>query len=415
MTANRTDPRESGAWKLVAAAMFVVAWGGNEFTPLLVMYKLEYGLDKVTVDLLLFAYVLGIIPSLLLAAPLSDHHGRRPLMVPAVPISLLGSLLIAVGSSSPALLFVGRVLCGVALGLVMAVGGTWVKELSSPPFTERADVIAGARRAAMSLTAGFALGAVSAGVLAEWAPANDVIPYAVHILIGIPVALAVLRAPETGRPATAGRESAWRELRVPLALHPRFLLVIGIVAPWVFGAAGVAYAILPALLADSVPGAPIAFSALLCLVALGSGFGIQMAGKRLATPRGARGALTALGLVVVGMLLAALSADVRSIPLALVTASVLGLGYGMSLLSGLQEVQRLAGPSELAGLTAAFYCLAYMGFAFPALLAELSSHLSYPVMLGFGAGMAALGILVVALAGRRVTVDHAGEPSVRRG
>lgn len=29
----------SGRWWGVAAAMFAIAWGGNEFTPLLVMYK----------------------------------------------------------------------------------------------------------------------------------------------------------------------------------------------------------------------------------------------------------------------------------------------------------------------------------------------------------------------------------------
>ncbi len=114
------------AWLPVALTMFAVAWGGNEFTPLLVMYREVGHFSAVTVDALLAAYVLGIVPALLLGGPLSDRYGRRPLLLPAAPVGLVGSLVLAVGAQSAALLAVGRVLCGVALGLVMAVGTTWV-------------------------------------------------------------------------------------------------------------------------------------------------------------------------------------------------------------------------------------------------------------------------------------------------
>ncbi len=68
-TGTRTTTR---AWLAVSTAIFAIAWGGNEFTPLLVMYKRD-GLPLATVDLLLFEYVLGIIPALLIGGPLSDR------------------------------------------------------------------------------------------------------------------------------------------------------------------------------------------------------------------------------------------------------------------------------------------------------------------------------------------------------
>src|SRR5699024_7428173 len=145
-----------------------------EFTPLLVMYRADAGFSPVTVDLLLFAYVLGIVPALLIGGPLSDRFGRRPLMLPAPVLAAAGSLILALGAQSARRLGVGRVFSGVALGLAMAVGGSWLKELSSPPWDDRE---AGARRAAMSLTAGFGLGAGVAGVLAQWGPAPGVLPY----------------------------------------------------------------------------------------------------------------------------------------------------------------------------------------------------------------------------------------------
>jgi hypothetical protein len=156
--ARGTHPR---AWLAACGVLFAVAWGGNEFTPLLVLYRLE-GLSAQSVNVLLGAYVLGIVPALLVGGPMSDRYGRRPLLLPAPLLGVLGSALIAWGAHLHALLFAGRVFSGLALGLVMAVGTSWVKELSQPPVGDPGEPGAGARRAALALTAGFGLGAVVA-------------------------------------------------------------------------------------------------------------------------------------------------------------------------------------------------------------------------------------------------------------
>ncbi|MGU3432919.1 MFS transporter [Actinomycetes bacterium M1A6_2h] len=374
-------------WLLVAAGMFAVAWGGNEFTPLLVMYRSEGAFSPVVVDTFLFAYVIGIVPALLIGGPLSDRLGRRVLMVPAPLIAAAGSVVIALGSESAVLLFVGRILSGVALGIGMAVGGSWLKELSEPG--------AGARRAAMSLTGGFAIGAGVAGILAQWAPWPTGLAYAVHVTMCVTVFVAIRRAPETiARQTNPGR--LVDDLKIPSAGHRRFVTVVLPVAPWVFGAASVAYAVLPALMTDHSGSAPIAFSALLGVVALGCGFTIQAVGRRIDTPGSARAVLVALGIIVVGMALAAVAADRLTVPLALLAAAVLGGGYGMALVSGLQEVQRIAGPKDLAGLTAVFYSITYLGFAVPALLAvlvqEFPGLMSYPVLFGIGSVVALVSL-----------------------
>lgn len=230
-------------WSKPAHALFAIAWGGNEFTPLLVMYKNEHHLPAVTVDVLLFAYVLGIVPALLIGGPLSDRFGRAKLLTPAPWIAIAGSGVLACAHGNVAALFIGRILSGSALGLAMAVGSAWVKELSSPPFDD-APVAEGAKRSAMALTAGFGLGAGAAGVLAQWAPAPDSLPYLVNILITLHAALRLRGTPETvdlgGRATTSLRD----DLRIPIFAHRRFLGVVLPVAPWVFGAAASAYAVL---------------------------------------------------------------------------------------------------------------------------------------------------------------------------
>lgn len=398
-------------WTLVAATMFFIAWGGNQFTPLLVFYSGE-GIDNVIVNGLLFAYVIGIVPALAISAPLSDRYGRRPVALPAPWIGIAGSAFLAIGGDAPALLGIGRVLCGIALGIAMAVGGSWLKELSSPPYDLAADGLAGARRQGLSLTAGFAVGAAVAGALAQWAPAPHVVPYAVHIVLSVPFAIALCAVPETlesrtappapavdGRPPAAPRG----DTPPPIASHfaaPRFLLVVALTAPWVFGTAGVAYAIVPGQLAYNVQGAPVAFSALLCVLTLGSGFLVQQFARRIYVPGSIILAKLAYSLILMGMVLAVattllLESAAWSIALGIVAAVVLGSAYGMALQCGLLEVQRYAHRSNLAAFTAVFYSLAYLGFGFPMILSALSDLAPYPLMLGVGAFIAAAsGILM---------------------
>lgn len=393
--------RSVRGWFAVALATFAIAWGGNEFTPLLVMYRLGDGFSALTVDLLLFAYVLGIVPALLIGGPLSDRLGRRPVMLPAPVLAALGSLILAAGAHSAWMLGAGRVFSGLALGLAMAVGGSWIKELSSPPW-DHGD--AGARRAAMSLTAGFGLGAAVAGVLAQWGPAPTVLPYAINVGMALAAAALLVTAPETRVRAISSRPAPnawWTDLAIPGVSHRRFLLVVVPLAPWVFGAGATAYAVLPALMADHVAAAPIAFSGLLCAVTLGVAFGVQHLGRRLLSG-GARGVVIALGLVAVGMALAAWASAALTIWATLTAAAVLGAGYGMALVAGLQEIQRIATPDDLAGLTAVFYSLCYLGFGVPAAMVFLSRYASYPLMFGVGA-VAAVGCLAVTAIGVRRT------------
>lgn len=67
--------------------------------------------------------------------------------------------------------------------------------------------------------------------------------------------------------------------------------------------------------------------------------------------------------------------------MAVVVAMLLGCAYGIAIVSGLLEVQRIAEPDELAGISGVYYSLAYAGFLLPAILAALARFFSYPAML----------------------------------
>ncbi|WP_133753245.1 MFS transporter [Naumannella halotolerans] len=387
-------------WKRVSFGLFAVAWGGNEFTPLLVMYRHVNHLDSFTVNVLLGAYVLGIIPALLLGGPLSDRFGRRPLFVPAPLVAVLGSSLLAIGASDATLLFLGRVCSGIALGLVMAVGTSWLKELSQVPFDTHAPEGQGAARAALSLTTGFALGAGIAAALAQFGPIPTALPYLVHIGITLVSFFVLLGAPES-RPRAQTSTPLLEDLAIPAAKHRRFLFVVAPMAPWVFGTAASAYAILPGLMMSQAPGFEIGMSGLLCVVALGCGVAVQRLASLVDSPHSARGIGIALVVTVPAMLLAAAAAGLDSLPWAVAAAALLGAAYGLLLVGGLREIQRIAGPNDLAGLTAVFYSLTYLGFFIPMILSAIGAWLNYTEMFFTGAVIALLSVGVIAFSWRK--------------
>ncbi|MET8866048.1 MFS transporter [Nonomuraea sp. NPDC004580] len=294
MLETQPAARRTFSWRVVALAMLLCGWGGNQFTPLLLMYRRLGGYSTLDVDAFLGAYVVGLVPGLLLAGPVSDRRGRRPVLAAGTAASALASLVLCFGAQSAWAIYAGRLLTGVAVGIAMAVGSSWVKELSAGE-----DGALPARRASLCQTAGFGLGAGVAGALAQWGPWPMVSPYVVHVLLTVAVPVLLLRVPETRTPSP----------------DPA-----GLLSPWLAAAA----------------------------------------------------------------------------------AAVLGMGYGIAVVSGLLEIQRMAGADDLAGLTGVYYMLAYTGFLLPALLAGLSAWLPYPIMLTAVAGVALICLAVVAT-GVRVT------------
>lgn len=391
-------PRKQWFW--VAAVMFTIGWCGNEFTPLLVMYRLHEGMTLNTVNALLAGYVFGIVPALLVGGPLSDRYGRRPLMYPAPWIAALGSGILALSSGDFGWMLIGRLLCGIAIGLAMAVGSSWVKELSVPPYDLRADNGAGARRASIALTLGFGTGAGVAAAIAQWGPSPHSLPFLINVLLIVPFAFLLWKAPETNRWQKSDR-SLWSDLKVPKVAHRRFLSVVVPMAPWVFGCAMGAYAILPNIMMPLVPGYEIAFSGLMCVIGVSFGFGIQALGRKIDTPLSARATITAMVIAACGMLLSAWSVAQMNLVLAIFAAAVLGAGYGLTLVSGLQEIQRIATGRDLAGLTAVYYSLTYLGFFVPFILSALNVWFSYMAMLIAGFVIAVLCLVPITLNSKR--------------
>jgi MFS family permease len=402
MTTMTDRWRGPWGWRGVASGMFAVAWGANQFVSMLVAYRLHRGISIAVNDALFGVYAVGLIMALLLGGPAADIWGRARLVRPAVVVSIMATVLLMAGSDSLPLLFTGRFVAGVASGAIFAAGTAWVKELSTAPFEPGWVEDAGARRATIALSLGFGLGPLAAGIVAQWAPDPLVTAYLPHLVIALAALPLVWLAPETLTPGPPGSPVGFfRRLRVPSVRHHRFLGIVVPAAPWVFAAPAVAFAVLPSLVSGRTGGYAIIFAGAVGFLTLGVGVAVQPLARRLDRPGELRGATLALVFVSTGMVVAAVAAQTRSPVLVVVATLPLGAGYGMGLVSGLLETQRAAGPDDLAGLTAVYYALTYIGFGVPVLLAWLSHLASYPVLLCGLAVLAVLSLTIVRVQGRR--------------
>lgn len=180
----------------------------------------------------------------------------------------------------------------------------------------------------------------------------------------------------------------------------RFRRVVAPAAPWVFGVNAVSFAVVPLVVSAEVGGHDLAYATLLIALTFGAGLAVQPLARRLDDRGSARALLVALGVVVLGMGMAALTAATTNPWLGMVGSVILGASYGINLVSGLQEVQRIASPADLGALTGVFYALGYLGFLLPTALSLLAGWFDYATMLAALVVLAGLCLAVVARSSR---------------
>jgi MFS family permease len=392
--------------------MFGVGWGANQFSSLLLAYRLHRGVSESTGDALFGVYALGLIPALLLIGPISDQRGRRRIVRGAGVLSVVASLALIAGAHSLGMLYLGRFLAGACSGAAFAAGTAWIKELSVAPYDRRAGEQAGARRAAIALSAGFGLGPLVAGLLAQWGPDPLLTAYLPHLAVMLVALVTLIGAPETVA-SDHRRVSLSSVLHVPSAGHDRFRGIVAPSAPWVFAAPSIALAVLPGLVSHQTGSYQVAFAALMAGLTLALGILIQPVARRLDRAGDVRGLLAGLLAVCAGTLLGAVAAHAQSWPLIVPAAALLGCGYGLCIVSGLLETQRLASRQDLASLTAIYYALTYVGFAMPIVLAELGRVAAAPLLLLLTSALAAISAAQVLRASARhpARVDRLRQPT----
>jgi MFS family permease len=148
---------------------------------------------------------------------ISDEIGRRVAIFAAVAISI-GASLVFIFADSLEMLFVGRLLSGLALPLASGAGTAWIVELCE-------DRCTAASLSASAILAGLGLGAFISGLLAEYSNEPLVFPFVALVSLALAAAVIVWLLPETVK----HRVRRWSAI----ALRPRIGVPRGIIGAFI--------------------------------------------------------------------------------------------------------------------------------------------------------------------------------------
>ena len=118
----------SVAFALLTSILFMLLASSSAPTPLYATYQAEWGFSAITITVIFGVYAVAVLLSLLVFGALSDHVGRRPVLLTALVIQA-GVMLVFAFAGGVDTLLVARVLQGLATGAALGAIGAGLVDL----------------------------------------------------------------------------------------------------------------------------------------------------------------------------------------------------------------------------------------------------------------------------------------------
>jgi len=372
------------AFGLLASAALTLLASSSVPTPLYATYQAKWGFSDLTVTVIFGVYAVAVLASLLVFGSLSDHIGRRPLLIAGLGSQVIVMLIFAFAGDLDVLL-AARVLQGLATGAALGAIGAGLVDLH-PTHGPVAN--------ASALMAGTASGSLLSALFVQFLPAPTELVYLFLSGVFLAQALGVVMITETSARIPGARRALAPKLELPSQVRGAVWVAAPVlVAVWTLGGF---YASLGPSLAQLVAGdrSMILGGAALFLLA-GSG---SVTVLRFHHVEAQRLALFGALAIIVGSAL--LLAGVADHSLALFTLGIFpaGAGFGAGFQGGLRTIVTKAEPHQRAGVISLVYVISYLSLGLPAILAgTLVVHSSLPqVSEEIGAGVIVLAALTAA-------------------
>jgi MFS family permease len=380
------------AFSLLAATLALLLFASSAPSPLYVVYQQQWGFSAITLTSVFAVYALALLGALVIAGSVSDHVGRRPTLLVALAIEMVGMLAFA-AAQDVAWLFAARVLQGVATGVAMGAISAALLDLQ-PPTRPRL----GALLAVTAPLAGLAAGALATGLLVQYGP--DPTRLVFWLLLG---AFAIAALGAAAIPETVRRDGPWLHslkprVAVPASLRGPFIATIPcLTATWALG--GLVLSLGPSLTARVLGDASHTAGGLPIFVMAGVSAFASVWLRDAHARTTARGGLLAL---IAGIALALLALGEGSTALFLVATAIAGLGFGPAFGGAFRALSTLAPADQRAGLVSSVLTVSYLSFSLPAIAAgvavtQLGLHTTADI---YGVALIALAAIALGLSAR---------------
>jgi MFS family permease len=353
-------PRTAAFWSVAALLVLMLAASGVP-SPLYRVYQQEFGFSSGVLTTVFGIYSFALLASLLVVGGLSDHVGRRPVLIAAFVLEA-AAMALFLFADGVGWLLAARVVQGLATGALTSTLGASLLDL------QHRDRPLGAFINSASPGLGLSVGAVGAGLLVQWVPSPTDWVFGVLTAVFLLAALGTYLLPESSPRLPGAAASLRPRVHVPPAHRLAFVVALPIlVACWALG--GLYASLGPSLVADVFGIDNHLVGGLLILALNGTGIVGSLA---LRTSPPERALLVGALVFTVGVVgtLAALVAT--SVGLLFTAAVVTGFGFGAAFLGAVATITHGVAPGHRAGLLASIFVAGYLAFSIPAIAAGIA-------------------------------------------
>ena len=376
----------TAAFYLQASIIVSFLAGSIAPTPLYGVYQAAWGFSPITITVVFGIYAVAVLCALLTAGALSDHVGRRPVLLAATVTQAVTMLLFATAGGVPALV-VARIVQGLATGAAMGAVGAGLLDI---------DRQKGTIANAIGPMTGTATGGLLSGLMIQYLPAPTHLVYLLLLAVFVAQAAGVALMAETATPRPGALASLRPHIRVPPALRrPMLLAIPALVATWAL--AGFYGSLGPTLVRKILHSHSLALGGLAVFVLAGSGALTVF----VVRARPARAVMTVGALaLIVGVALTLAAIPLGSATVFFAGAALAGVGFGAGFQGAIRMVVPLAGPTERAGVLSALYVVCYLAMGVPAVFGGLRVVYGHGLLAAAREyGVAVIVLAVLALAG----------------
>lgn len=397
---------ERAAFWVQASVLVVLMAASSAPSPLYPVYQGMWGFSPVVLTVIFAAYVIALLAALLVVGSLSDHLGRRPVLLAALVLEVV-AMLAFIGAGSAGALIVARLLQGLATGAAVGTLGAYLIDLEHAVRPGLGTVFNGA---APGL--GLAVGAVGSSLLAAAAPGSVQLVYIVLVVVlGVQLVATVLGPETTGREPGA-LASLMPKVRFPVSTRRTALWVLpAAVATWSLG--GLVLSLGPSLVRSLAGSQTLLLTGLVVAALTGTG---GVATLLLGSTRPSAVLVVGMGALIAGMGGTVAALALGSTGLYFAATVVAGVGFGAGFLAVLRILTPQAAPHERAGLLSAVYVVSYLANSVPAVAAgALAQGLGlHATALGYSGMIVVLALVVVAGSVLRARTPAARKAVARR-
>jgi MFS family permease len=387
--AGRTLPRPVAFW-LVATAIATVTAASSAPSPLYPVYQAQYKFSEITLTAVFAVYVFALMLSLLTVGRLSDYVGRRRVLAGALLVEA-GAMALFVASDGVGWLLWARIVQGFATGTAFGVAGAYLFDLQPSDGSRLGSLVN-----TSAPTFGIGLGAISTGVLVQYAPRPTRLIFAILMALFVALVISTAVLPETV-PYVSGAVDALRpEVAVPTRARRAFTgAVPTMVSTWALN--GLILSVGASLLGTVFGQTNHAVIGLVIGLFTISAAAASVLDRNLSPTTMAR---AGSAVIAVGAVLFLLALAWSSIALFVVASIVAGGGFGTGYLGSIRSVSQLAEPHERAALLSAVYVVSYLAFSVPALVAGvLATYIGLrDTSFGYGGFVAVVAVSALAFA-----------------